>query len=89
MNKKIVFLIIILIAYFVFRPRYSGYGQKCKCMGYKQDRVDESHLNIVNPESFKPLIRGTETITTICYGIPYQCELNTGYEILDPSIDIK
>ena len=73
----------------MFRPKYSGYGQQCECLGFKQNRVDESHLNIVDPNTFKPLIKGTEITTTICYGIPYQCELNTGYEVLDPILDIK
>lgn len=87
--KAILIIVLIIFIYLVFRPKYSGIGQICECFGYKQDRVDESHLNIVDPETLQPLRRGTELVTTICYGIPYKCKLNTGYEILDSSIDIK
>lgn len=90
MNKKlIIVLFILLLAFLLFKPKYSGYGQNCNCIGFKQNRVDKSHLNIVDPETLRPLIRGTEIVTTICYGIPYSCELNTGIEVLDPSLDIK
>jgi len=87
--KAILVIVLIIFIYLVFRPKYSGYGQKCECLGYKRDRIDESHLNIVDPETLQPLIRETEIVTTTCYGIPYQCELNTGYEILDSSSDLK
>ena len=87
MNKKlIVYLIILLVTYLVFRPKYPGYGQKCECLGYKQDKVDKSHLSLADPpNTFMPLIKGTEITTTICYGIPYQCKLNMGYDILYPT----
>ena len=90
MNKKFtIILFILLLVFLFFRPKYSGYGQNCSCIGFKQNRVDKSHLNIVDPDTLKPLMRGTEIITTICYGIPYRCELNTGIEILDPSLDVE
>lgn len=88
MDKKIIiFFIILLGAYLIFRPRYSGYGQNCRCIGYKHDKVDKHNLNIVNPKTLKPMIRGTEIITTVCFGIPYSCKVNTGIEILEPSLN--
>ena len=90
MNKKFVtILFILLLALLFFKPKYSGYGQNCGCIGFKQNRVDKSRLNIVDPKTLRPLIQGTEVITTICYGIPYSCKLNTGIEVLDPSPDTQ
>lgn len=71
------------VIYLVFQPRYSGVGQKCECFGYAQNQITENHLNIVDPETFKPLVQGTTMVTTICFGIPYKCELHPGVEIIN------
>lgn len=83
-NKRIVIALILLLgSYLFFKPKYSGFGQDCNCVGYKRNLVHETLLNVVDMETFSPILRGTDTTTTICYGIPYSCELSPGYEVLD------
>lgn len=87
--KVVAVFLLIILAYFIFRPKYFGLGMKCQCVGYAYNQTFKSNFNIVDSETFEPQIRGIDMTTTICYGIPYRCELNTGYEVLDPSLGIE